>query len=160
MAVADFCSPIGTPLGAPSQWQAGRSPGVRRVTFAPHTCRIYARPVRVTLGFGSLRLLAHQTTASYALRVPQARALLTASSPRRLATDAVAVRLAVPVTRVRRGLAPPSHFPARFRLPVISAGSGASRRARRTQEERGRALSRSGPSRVALGRGRYLRPSW
>ncbi len=33
--------------------------------------------------------------------------------------DAVAVRLEVPATKASRGLAPPSHFPVRFRSPVI-----------------------------------------
>jgi len=55
------------------------------VTFTPHTRRIYARPVRVALGFGSLGPLAHQMDASYAVRVPRAEALPAASFPRHLA---------------------------------------------------------------------------
>jgi hypothetical protein len=40
------------------------------------------------------------------------------TSPR---DDAVAVRLGIPATRAPRGLSPPSHFPARFPLPVEGA---------------------------------------
>jgi hypothetical protein len=65
--------------------QVSRSPGVRHVTFAPSTRRIYALRVRVTAGFESFGPLAHPRDASYALRVPRAGALLTASFPRRLA---------------------------------------------------------------------------
>jgi hypothetical protein len=86
MASADFCFPIPTPLGVSSPRQGSRSPGVRRVTFAPYTHRIYAHPVRVTPGFGSYGLLAHLMHASYAVPVRQAGALLTASFPPRLAT--------------------------------------------------------------------------
>jgi hypothetical protein len=85
-ASADFCPPFGTPLSVPSLWQVDRSPGVRRVTFAPSTRRIYARPVRVASGFRSVCPLAHQTDASYAIRVPRARALPTASFPHCLTT--------------------------------------------------------------------------
>src|SRR6266581_7291289 len=47
-------------------------------------------------------------TASYAISVRRARTLLTASFRFRIAPDTLAVRLSVPTTRVRRGLAPPS----------------------------------------------------
>ena len=46
--------------------------------------------------------------ASYALRVPQARDLPTASFRPHLTVTALAVQLTVPVIRVRRGLSPPS----------------------------------------------------
>jgi hypothetical protein len=46
--------------------------------------------------------------ASYALRVPQAGDLPTASSRPHLAVTALAVQLTVPVIRVRRGISPPS----------------------------------------------------
>jgi hypothetical protein len=46
--------------------------------------------------------------ASYALRVPRAGGLPAASFRPRLAAAALAVRLTVPVIRVRRGLPPPS----------------------------------------------------
>ena len=45
---------------------------------------------------------------SYALRVPRAGDLLTASSGPRLTAATLAVRLTVPVIKVRRGLVPPS----------------------------------------------------
>jgi hypothetical protein len=44
--------------------------------------------------------------ASYALRVPQAGDLLTASFKPHLTVTALAVQLTVPVIRVRRGLSP------------------------------------------------------
>ena len=49
--------------------------------------------------------------ASYALAVRQAGTLLTASFRFRIAPDTLAVRLAVPTPRARRGLPPPSHRP-------------------------------------------------
>ena len=48
---------------------------------------------------------------------------------------AVAVQLAVPVIKARRGLSPPSHFTVHFRLPLINANHGASRHARRTNKK-------------------------
>ena len=50
--------------------------------------------------------------ASYALPVRQAGTLLAASFGSRIAPDTLAVRLAVPTPRARRGLPPPSHRPA------------------------------------------------
>ena len=85
-ASADFCPPIAPPRDGASQRRTNRSPGVRRVTFAPTTRRIYARWVQVTPGFGFLCPLAHPRDASSALRLPRAGASLTASFPRRLAT--------------------------------------------------------------------------
>jgi hypothetical protein len=73
---------LSTPLASR---QTGRSPRVRRVTFAPYTRRIYARPVRVASGFGSLCPLAHPPDASYAVRLPRAGALPPAAFPRHLA---------------------------------------------------------------------------
>ncbi len=55
------------------------------MTFIPYTRRIYGQPIRVTLGFGFLCPLAHQLAASYAIRIPRAGILPTASSPRHLA---------------------------------------------------------------------------
>ena len=46
--------------------------------------------------------------ASYALRVPRAGILRTASFRFHLTVDTLAVRLTIPITRARRGLAPPS----------------------------------------------------
>ena len=53
------------------------------------------------------------TAASYALRVPRAGALHTASSRPRLAAAALAVQLMVPVIGVHRGLSPPGSAPCR-----------------------------------------------
>ena len=92
----------------PKQGQNGRPPRVRRVTFAPSTCRIYAGTLRMTSGFRFLCPLA---------RVPSPLCA-SCSSGRSFAysflrtpprDDALAVRLAVPVIKVRRGLSPPSH---------------------------------------------------
>src|SRR6185369_6087760 len=47
--------------------------------------------------------------ASYAIPVRRARTLPAASFRFRVTPDTLAVRLTVPVIRVRRGLAPPSH---------------------------------------------------
>ena len=83
-ASADFCPPIARPCSLASLRQTNRSPGVRRVTFAPSNRRIYARQVRVASGFESHGPLAHLTDASYAVCVPRARALPAASFPRYL----------------------------------------------------------------------------
>ncbi len=66
------------------------------MTFLPHTRRIYAESVRMTLGFESIGPLAHQDDASYAVRVPRARSLPAASFRFRVAADTLAVRLEVP----------------------------------------------------------------
>lgn len=55
-------------------------PGYCAVTFLPHTRRIYAHTLRVTLGFASSCLLAQGIHASYALHVLRAGSLLSASS--------------------------------------------------------------------------------
>ena len=54
------------------------------MTFTPSTRRIYARPIRMTLGFRFIGPFAHLTVAFYAVRVPRAGALLSASFPRRI----------------------------------------------------------------------------
>jgi len=69
------------------------------VTFLPHTRRIYAESVRMTLGFESIGPLAHRDDASYAVRVPRARSLPAASFRFRLTADTLAVRLGVPVIK-------------------------------------------------------------
>ena len=121
-ASADCWRPFGPPRGgALASRQIDSSPRVRRVTFAPSTRRIYAASVRMTSGFESFRPLAHLLRRLYALRVPRAGALPAASFRLRLAADALAVRLAVPVIRARRGLPPPSHFPIRFPSSVDSS---------------------------------------
>lgn len=66
--------------------------------------------------------------------------------PTRPRGRAVAVRLGVPDIKASRGLAPPSHFPVRFRSPVDSARHGAARHAWRTSSSPGASLPR-GPHR-------------
>jgi hypothetical protein len=117
-ASADFCPPVAPSRDDASHRRVSRSPGVRRVTFAPYTRRIYALRVRVTFG---LRVF-------WPPRPPSGRLVCASCSSGRsfahsfLPTTprdaAVAVRLGVPVTWASRGLSPPSHFPARFPLPV------------------------------------------
>ena len=86
LAAADFCRCIGSPFDVPSCFQhSDRSPKVRRVTFTPSTCRIYAHPIRMTLGFRFIGPFAHRMFASYTVRVPQAGVLLSASFPPRIA---------------------------------------------------------------------------
>jgi hypothetical protein len=83
--------------------QDDRSLRVRRVTFLPHTRRIYAASVRMTLGFESIGPLAHRVVASYAVRVPRARSLPFASFRFRVAPNTLAVRLGVPVIKASIG---------------------------------------------------------
>ena len=87
----------------PSVKHRGRSLRVRSVTFLPHTRRIYDSSVRMTLGFESLRPLAHQAIASYPIRVPRARSLPAASVRFAVARDTLAVRLEVPVIKASIG---------------------------------------------------------
>ena len=103
MASADFCRPFGPPCDGPSHGQDGRSLRVRRVTFLPYTRRIYAAKVRMTSGFESICPLAHRFDASYAIHVLRARSLPAASFGLRLAADALAFRLGVPVIKVSTG---------------------------------------------------------
>jgi hypothetical protein len=50
MASADSRPPCAPPLDDARTWQADGPPGVRRVTFAPYTRRIYAHPIRMAFG--------------------------------------------------------------------------------------------------------------
>ena len=111
-ASADFCRPIPAPCAQVARRavarrlrQSGRSPRVRRAAFVPYTRCIHGRIFRVIPGFGLFGSLARMRTP-HAMSVRQAGALLTASF--RFPLD---VRLAVPITRGRRGLSPPSHRP-------------------------------------------------
>jgi hypothetical protein len=79
MASADFCRPIRSPCGNRSRWQVGRSPRVRRVAFVPYARRIYFQPIRMTIGLWVTWPPHPRLAASYAVRVPRAGALLTAS---------------------------------------------------------------------------------
>jgi len=47
----------------------------------------------------------------------------------------LAARLGVPVIKASKGLAPSSHFPVGFRLPVASARHGAARHAWHTRPD-------------------------
>ncbi len=123
MASADFCRPVTTPCDAASTRQDDRSLRVRRVTFLPHTRRIYAGPIRMTLGFESHCPLAHQADASYAVRVPRAGSLLTASFRFHLAVDTLAVRLGVPVIKAATGTST-RQVTSRFAFANRSAASG------------------------------------
>jgi len=69
------------------------------VPFLPNTRRLFADSIRLTWGFESIGSLAHQASASYAVRVPRARSLPTASFKFGLAANTLAVRLEVPVIK-------------------------------------------------------------
>ena len=109
MASADSCSPIPTPHGVGSQWQANRPPRVRRATFLPSTRRIYFHIFWIAIGLRVSWPSRPDVAASYAVPVRRARSLPTASFRFRLTTNTLAVQLTVPAIRVRRGLSPPSH---------------------------------------------------
>jgi hypothetical protein len=85
--------------------QSGNSPRVRSVTFVPYTRRIYGRIFQVISGFGLSGSLAQMRTP-HAMPGRRVGTLLTASF-----RFPLAVRQAVPTTRVRRGLSPPSQRP-------------------------------------------------
>ena len=90
----------------------------------------------MTEGFGHRRFLAPRHDASHAIRVPRVRILPSASFRSHLTMGTLAVRLGVPVIKASKGLAPSSHFPVGFRLPVDSARQGAARHAWRTSGRR------------------------
>jgi hypothetical protein len=73
------------------------------VTFLPRTRRIYAGPIRVTSGFGSMRPLAHRADASYAVPVRRVGSMPSTSFRFRVAPDTLAVRLGVPVIKASTG---------------------------------------------------------
>ena len=115
---------------APVRRQTGRPLRVRRATFLPYTRRIYAESVRMASGFGSMRPLARQRDASYAIRVPRAGSLPSASFRFRLATDTLAVRLGVPAIKASTGTSTrqvTSRFAFARRLPA--SGHDATRHA-------------------------------
>ena len=108
MASADPSLPIPPPYDGSSTRQVTRYPRVGRTTFIPYARRIYFLIFRVTIGLRILWPPRPDEAASYALRIPRAGTLRTASFRFHLTTDTLAVRLTIPATRVRRGLAPPS----------------------------------------------------
>jgi hypothetical protein len=97
-----------------------RSPRVRRVTFHPSPPHIH-RSVPDTIGLRTPTLPRPRSTASHAVRVPRVGCLPPAAFRSHLAVDTLAVRRGVPGIKVSKGLAPSSHFPVGFRLPVASA---------------------------------------
>ena len=101
----------------------------------------------MTEGFGHRRFLAPRHDASHAIRVPRVRILPSASFRSHLTMGTLAVRLGVPVIKASKGLAPSSHFPVGFRLPVDSARQGAARHAWRTSSSPGGSLPR-GPHQI------------
>lgn len=66
------------------------------MTFLPHTRRIYATAIRMSLDFESIGPLVHRDNALYAIRVPRAGSLPTTSFRFAVARDTLAVRLEVP----------------------------------------------------------------
>ena len=104
---------------SPVRTQA-RSPGVRRVTFAPSTRRIYAPPVRVTIGLRVPPPPRPPTRRLVCGSCPSGQGFAYGCLPTPPRDRAVAGRLGVPVTWAPRGLAPPGHFPVGFRLPVAT----------------------------------------
>jgi hypothetical protein len=78
--------------------------------------------------------------ASYALPVRQAGTLPTASFRSRIAPGTLAVQLAVPITRVRRGLPPPSHRSATTPTKRCSHTTRHAWRTRKNGPKKGRPL--------------------
>jgi hypothetical protein len=108
MPSADFCPFIPTPLDVGSHiGKRTDLPGYCAPSFPPYTRRIYSRTFRMTIGLRIFGPSRPDAVASYALRVPRAGGLPAASFRPRLAAEALAVQLTVPVIRVRRGLPPP-----------------------------------------------------
>jgi len=110
MASADSCRSIPARRRVGLSWQTDRSPGVRHVTFAarpPHLRRRVPDDIGLRVSMPSRP----RDTVSYAIPVPQAAALPAASFRPNLATATLAVRLTVPVIKVRRGLSPLGHRP-------------------------------------------------
>ena len=97
-----------------------RAPRVRRVTFRPSPPHILHH-VPDDIGLWTPTLPRPRGTASHAIRVPRVGSLPPAAFRSHLAMGTLAVRLGVPVIKVSKGLAPSSHFPVGFRLPVASA---------------------------------------
>ena len=112
MASADFCRPIGTFLNVPSTRQTDRSPRVMRVTFLPYTRHIYS--TTLPDDYWALKIIAFSPEWDCLVCdfCSSGQDLPAASFRFHLAVDTLAVQLAVPVIRVRRGLSPPSHHSA------------------------------------------------
>ena len=120
---ADYCPSIGPALSLPRLKQMNSSPRVWRVTFGPSPPHIH-RIVPDDLGLRPPTLPPRRCDASPAVRVPRVRRLPPASFKSHLAMGTLAARLGGPVIKASKGLAPSSHFPVGFRLPVASARHG------------------------------------
>ena len=75
----------------------------------------------MTSGFGHRRFLAHTVRPHMRFVCLGSDVCLQLPSESHLAMGTLAVRRGVPVIKVSKGLAPSSHFPVGFRLPVASA---------------------------------------
>ena len=140
---ADFCAPIGLPLGSPRTRQARRSPRVRRVTFLPYPPHLHRavpddRGLRTpTLPRPTARCLTCDSCAS-----GQNVAFSFLQIPPHAGHPCCSAR-----SSCHQGLqgtcrVPSRHFPVGVRLPVDSARQGAARHAWRTS---GRRQASSGP---------------
>jgi hypothetical protein len=98
------------PLAQSGMPEAGRQTSqVKRATFVPSTRRIYDSTLRMTLGFRfSCPLARVPAPLCDSCSSGQNFACSFLQTPSR--DDALAVRLTVPVIRVRRGLPPPSRI--------------------------------------------------
>ena len=109
MPSADFCTSIPTPRSLSSSLErTRRPPRVMRSHLHAYARRIYFHGSVQVLDFRLIgSLIPHGCL--YAVPVRRAGILLTASFGFHLTVDTLAVRLTVPITRVCRGLPPPSH---------------------------------------------------
>jgi hypothetical protein len=109
MPSADFCPPIAPPRdGASPRGPTGRSPRVLRCYFPP-TYPSHIHPhLPCDIGLCIYVPARPDGDASDALHVLRAGSLPAPSSRHRLTANALGVQLVVPVTKVHRGLAPPS----------------------------------------------------
>ena len=109
--------------------QDSRSLRVRLATFLPSTRRIYATPVRMTLGFRSMRPLAHRRGASCdSCTSGQEFAFRFLRIPPRGGHPYGSARSSCH-EGLQRDLHPPSRIPVRFRSPVRSVRHDAARHA-------------------------------
>src|SRR4030042_241122 len=108
MPSADFCSPLTPSLDDVSLWQVNRSPRVLRTHFLPIYLSHLLPPLPDDYRASDLLASLPRCGCLYALRVPQARDLPTASFRPHLTMIALAVQLTVPAIKGRRGLSPPS----------------------------------------------------
>lgn len=104
----------------------------------------------MSLGVQSVGPFAHRSDASYAVRVPRARALPMASVPPPITRTQLPHRLGVPVIKAPRGLSPPSLPGSLSLLGYPAPNYGAARHAWRTNRK-GREALRPGLSCMSVG---------